>query len=154
MSQKTFMGLQLFSGSIQYSPSPMESHKSRMSLHERGAIKISKSTLKLRPINAACFCSTKSQSYCDITRGRPIHPTWKSLPNNTSLHYISDNKEISLIMRGSRDGAVVRGLPPKFLCPSLIPGPGVTSESSLLSVLVLALRVFTRIFQLFSLYKN
>ena len=28
-------------------------------------------------------------------------------------------------MRGSRDGAVVRGLPPKFLCPSLIPGPGV-----------------------------
>ena len=57
-------------------------------------------------------------------------------------------------MRGSRDGAVVRGLPPKFLCPSLIPGPGVTSESSLLSVLVLAPRVFPRIFQLFSLHKN
>ena len=34
MSQKTFKGFPLFSGSIQYSPSPLESPESRMSLQE------------------------------------------------------------------------------------------------------------------------
>ena len=35
MSQKTFKGFPLFSGSIQYSPSPLELAKSRICLHER-----------------------------------------------------------------------------------------------------------------------
>ena len=38
MSQYTFKGFPLFSGSIQYSPSPLESPESRMSLQEWAAL--------------------------------------------------------------------------------------------------------------------
>ena len=137
MSQKTFTGLQLFSGSIQYSPSPMESHESRMSLHERGAIKILESILKPQPINAPSFCSTKSESHRDITRERgPFTLPWYIFPENTSLRSTSENKEISLTIRESMDGAVVRALASYRCSPGLIPGPGVTSEARLLSDLV------------------
>ena len=47
------------------------------------------------------------------------------------------------MVKGSRDGPVVRALAPHQCGPGSIPGPGVICELSLLLVLVLASRDFS-----------
>ena len=55
----------------------------------------------------------------------------------------------------SKDGAVVRALPPSHQCfPGLIPGPGVICGFSLLLVLFLALRNFLRVLRFSPLLKK
>ena len=58
-----------------------------------------------------------------------------------------------LLLKGSRDGAVVRVLASHQCGPGSIPGPGVICGLSLLLVLVLAPRVF-RVLRFSSLHKN
>ena len=66
-------------------------------------------------------------------------------------HFVSPGSY--LLDLGSRDGTVVRALASQQCVPGSIPGPGICGLS-LLSVLVLALRVFLRVLRFSSLLKN
>ena len=61
---------------------------------------------------------------------------------------------LTLLLKGSWDGTVVRALASHQCGPGSFPGPGVICGLSLSLVLVLAPRVFLRVLRFSSLHKN